>query len=273
MQHLLAQKSIDQIRVTELCKEAEIERPTFYYHFQDKYDLMAWIFFQDAFQTDVLSVEAATDSMNRMKEHFFFYNRGFKDSSQNAMWKYLLEYLVEWYTEIAKQKLQTEDLDAQTLFGIRLYCYGTLGMTREWLLNDNNTSSGAIAEMMFAFMPDQLKTIYFSRQNRILIETKRLRIFTASQEEMQCLIDQQTNADLKAAYQEMLQGCLDHPEHWEWYAVWIIERKDNTHIGDLSFKGLKEDGSVEIGYGILEDYQNSGYATEAVAAAVDWALK
>ncbi|WP_242944402.1 TetR/AcrR family transcriptional regulator [Oribacterium sp. WCC10] len=30
----------------EICKEAEIERPTFYYHFKDKYDLMAWMIFQ-----------------------------------------------------------------------------------------------------------------------------------------------------------------------------------------------------------------------------------
>ena len=41
-------KPIDKIRVTEICKAAEIERPTFYYHFKDKYDLVAWIFFQSA---------------------------------------------------------------------------------------------------------------------------------------------------------------------------------------------------------------------------------
>ena len=57
------------------------------------------------------------------------------------------------------------------------------------------------------------------------------------------------------------------------YAIWMIELKDGTHIGELCFKGLSEDGTAEIGYGIAEDYQGCGYATEAVSALVDWAFK
>ncbi|WP_414049981.1 hypothetical protein [Macrococcus animalis] len=37
---------------------------------------------------------------------------------------------------------------------------------------------------------------------------------------------------------------------------------EQTKVGDLSFKGLKEDGSVEIGYGFNETYWNKGYALE-----------
>ena len=106
-----------------------------------------------------------------------------------------------------------------------------------------------------------------------MIETKRLVIYTASQDEMLRFIEKQTDEVLITAYQEMLQGCLDHPQDWDWYAIWFIELKDGTHVGDLCFKGLNEDGSVEIGYGILEEFQGKGYATEAVEAAVAWALE
>ena len=41
----------------------------------------------------------------------------------------------------------------------------------------------------------------------------------------------------------------------------------------MCFKGQGDDGSVEIGYGIVEEYQGQGYATEAVESAVAWALK
>ncbi len=85
-------------------------------------------------------------------------------------------------------------------------------------------------------------------------------------------IEEQTDDVLKAAYQEMLQSCLDHPDQWKWYCLWMIELKDGTHVGDLSFKGLNADGSVEIGYGIKEEHRGRGYATEAVNAAVTWAL-
>ena len=68
MKKIMAKKSLDKIRVTEICREAEIERPTFYYHFKDKYDLVAWIFFNDAFKTDVISIESAARGLNQMRK-------------------------------------------------------------------------------------------------------------------------------------------------------------------------------------------------------------
>ena len=106
-----------------------------------------------------------------------------------------------------------------------------------------------------------------------MIETKRLKIYAASKEQMEAFIAAQSVDVLKAAYSEMLSGALTHPDKWEWYAIWMIELKDGTHIGELCFKGIDESGSTETGYGIAENYQNCGYATEAVCAVVDWALK
>ena len=106
-----------------------------------------------------------------------------------------------------------------------------------------------------------------------MITTERLAIRMASEDEMRRFIDEQTDDNLRTAYREMLQGCLDHPEQRIWYAIWMIELRDGTHIGDLSFKGFNADGSVEIGYGISEKHQMRGYATEAVRVAVEWALR
>lgn len=106
-----------------------------------------------------------------------------------------------------------------------------------------------------------------------LIETNRLRIFVASEEQMVCFIANQSVEVLKTAYSEMLSGCLTHPDQWVWYAIWMIELKDGTHIGELCFKGISEEGIVEIGYGIADEYQRCGYATEAVYALVNWALR
>ena len=105
------------------------------------------------------------------------------------------------------------------------------------------------------------------------IETKRLALYPASREQMEALIAAERDADLKAAYMEMLDGCLRCPALWDWYAMWRIERRDGTHVGDLCFKGLGADGVVEIGYGVLEAHQGQGYATEAVEAAASWALQ
>ena len=106
-----------------------------------------------------------------------------------------------------------------------------------------------------------------------MIETKNLKIYAASQDEMENFIESQTNDILKTAYTEMLNGCIENPEQWEWYAIWMIELKDGTHIGEMCFKGLDSNGVVEIGYGIMEQYQEHGYATEAVKAISAWAFQ
>lgn len=106
-----------------------------------------------------------------------------------------------------------------------------------------------------------------------MIETKRLRIYPASQTQMEEAAAAEHDPELKAAYAQMLDGCLRHPDGWEWYAMWPIELRDGTRIGDLCFKGLGANGVTEIGYGILEGYRGQGYAAEAVDAAVHWALR
>ena len=106
-----------------------------------------------------------------------------------------------------------------------------------------------------------------------MIRTERLTIYSASREQMEAMIASEQNEELKKAYTEMLEGCLRHPDQWEWFAMWMIELRDGTHIGDLCFKGLDANGMAEIGYGILEEYQGQGYAAEAVGAAVNWALQ
>ena len=106
-----------------------------------------------------------------------------------------------------------------------------------------------------------------------MIETKRLKLYAASETAMEAFIAAQTADVLKAAYTEMLDGCRQHPDQWEWYAIWMIERKDGTHIGEICFKGIDAAGTAEIGYGIASEYEGCGYAAEAVSAITDWALQ
>ncbi len=106
-----------------------------------------------------------------------------------------------------------------------------------------------------------------------MIENERIRIYPANQEQMEKHISSETDAELKKAYGEMLEGCLAHPDRWDWYALWRIETSDGTQIGDLCFKGLEPGRNPEIGYGVLEEHQGKGYATEAVRLARAWAFQ
>jgi len=105
------------------------------------------------------------------------------------------------------------------------------------------------------------------------IETARLRLSMASDDEMRLLAESETDAEMKVAYLEMLDGCLANADRRQWNAVWFIRLTTGEWVGDYSFKGLGQDGMVEIGYGIRPEHWGNGYANEAVSAAARWALK
>lgn len=109
----------------------------------------------------------------------------------------------------------------------------------------------------------------------VRIETQRLYIYPVSNDEMRKIIDDETDPEMKQAYSEMLEGCIKHPNIRVWYAVWLMELKDNPGIivGDLCFKGLNDNGMVEIGYGLRDGFCGFGYMTESVKAVCGWALK
>jgi len=105
----------------------------------------------------------------------------------------------------------------------------------------------------------------------IKIESERLIITTCSFNEMRDLKSRQKDPEMAKAYGEMIDTMKKNPGCEEWGCAWKISLKDGTRVGDLCFKGIPdENGSVEIGYGIDEEYQHNGYATEAVGAMVNW---
>lgn len=106
-----------------------------------------------------------------------------------------------------------------------------------------------------------------------MIKTERLNIYPLSNGAMEEMICNESNEAMKTAYAAMLAGCLKNPQQRIWHAVWVMELNDGSGsiVGDLAFKGLNDNGMVEIGYGIKPEYQGRGLMTEAVSAMVCWA--
>lgn len=106
-----------------------------------------------------------------------------------------------------------------------------------------------------------------------IIKTKRLTLLPMTDEEIKDIILKTTDEELKSAYKEMLEGCEKDVENRIWYAPWkMCLKKEGTYIGDLGFKGPEKKNAVEIGYGILKEYEGNGYTTEAVKALTEWAF-
>jgi ribosomal-protein-alanine N-acetyltransferase len=60
---------------------------------------------------------------------------------------------------------------------------------------------------------------------------------------------------------------------WLYFVVLIDERGSRTLVGSGGYKGPPtEDGTVEVGYGIVSDHQRRGYATLTVRRLLDRAF-
>ncbi len=164
MKELMKKKPINRIRISEICDEAEIDRSTFYYHFKDKYALVAWIFYDSARSVDVVDFKTATQHMNQMKNDILFYKKAFEDTSQNALWQYMLEYFAEENVTAAKSLLKTDTLDPELCFEIRFYCYGAVGTVREWILKDGTETAERIVRMIYKSMPLKLRQLFYGDQ-------------------------------------------------------------------------------------------------------------
>jgi ribosomal-protein-alanine N-acetyltransferase len=78
------------------------------------------------------------------------------------------------------------------------------------------------------------------------------------------------------ALQYTLDRLAEGPEQagwWLYFVVLIDEAGGRTLVGSGGYKGPpSDDGTVEIGYGIVSDHQRRGYATETVRRLLDRAF-
>lgn len=155
-------KSIEKIQVKDICERCGTERTTFYYHFRDKYDLIAWIFMQlyemEEKQAEVINGEEMIERMfKRIWSQRAFFRNAFQDKSQNSLSEYQLDFYIQGEREVLCHYLGVEALDEELEYTIKQYSYGCLGHTVEWILGKNNLSPERMGYYQYKLMPDILK--------------------------------------------------------------------------------------------------------------------
>lgn len=164
IQKMLKVCSLSDIRVGDLCLRCDVDRQVFYYHFRDKYDLVAWIFTQDFVESMKTSGNVPghfqlAKALMLIKEKKTFYKKALEDHSQNSLWKYIQNYDVDFYTDIIQKKQNTEKPSCGLQYAIRYHSYGCLGMTIEWLQDDCKLSPEDFAKLLLEHMPEDMKSV------------------------------------------------------------------------------------------------------------------
>ena len=155
---------LSKVRVADLCARCEVERRVFYYHFKDKYDLVAWMFEQDR--------AAAATTCRPYTQEFYaeahrllwarrgFYRRAFEEDVQNSIERYLLRFSVEANETALRRHLGVKKLSLEHTFQARHFAHGNVGCVIDWLRGELAATPQQLAASMFACMPAMLHDAY-----------------------------------------------------------------------------------------------------------------
>lgn len=133
---------MDKITVVDIVKDSNINRQTFYYHFQDIYDLVEWVLTEENLETLGGKASYLTwqqgywQILNYVKQNKQFILNIYYSSNRDTLTRFLYDttyrLLINVIDEQAKDmKVKEED----KAFIANYYKYGFVGLTLEWIGN------------------------------------------------------------------------------------------------------------------------------------------
>lgn len=135
LKQLMAVHPFAKISVGDICAHCSMSRKSFYYHFQDKYDLMNWIFYTEFIGTihSPAQIESRQLLLN-ICTYFYheqvFYRNALSVSGQNSFQEYFLE-TIEPFVLFLVQDLFSDDDNTQ--FFVSFYTDALLAALIRWL--------------------------------------------------------------------------------------------------------------------------------------------
>jgi len=175
LENMLETKPLNKIRVLDLCKNCGAAPPTFYYHFHDKYDLIAWIYLRDIAgalgdQTPDYSAERLCRSLKLIWQRRSFYQKVFADNSQNSITGYCMEYVVGMVKDVMTATAGSAPTEEQ-LLEAKHHSYGVIGLLKEWVSGETDVPAEVLAEFYYGHTPAFLREAfrkYYFRSDDIL---------------------------------------------------------------------------------------------------------
>lgn len=151
LQRLAKDRPITRISVAEICRASDATRQTFYYHFHDKYDLVAWIYLQDLSDAAGPEGDIGLASLTRMLEAIRskagFYRSALQDSSQNNLMSYIVDYGTDFMLDSLERSRRLEPTDRLRMT-VRYHSHGMVGLTFDWLEGGCQTGTDELAGLM-----------------------------------------------------------------------------------------------------------------------------
>ena len=158
-------KSVDKITIQDITDNCGYSPATFYRHFKDKYDLIAWdhtrgveaIMGQTA-EKELTWKQSLIEGANWLfREKGYLVNLLKHTSGHDSFILYMANINFNALKNKILRAAKKDTLSQQEEIYVRIYCLGTVSLTCEWLLGKYSITPGEIAELYDNSLPAPLK--------------------------------------------------------------------------------------------------------------------
>ncbi len=165
LEQMLHEMSLEKIRVKDLCERCGERRQLFYYHFQDKYALIAWIYDQEySYVADREAVKDYQDLVCKVLERFWarrdFYRRAFADKSQNSIEWHIHQENIRATQDLLRQHAGVKKMTNAQLHDVMFHSFGSVSTVVEWLCGNLVATPAELASWHCAHMPAYLRKVH-----------------------------------------------------------------------------------------------------------------
>ena len=154
LKELGASKILDKITVADITEHCGVNRQTFYYHFDDKYELLNWIYTQDLFipLTRDLTFENWGDKLVQlfqyMKQQKSFFMNTIK-SSNNFFAEYTNKIFAELFKKaIVELNMYSHVNEKEQDIYARFFAYGLTGVVVDWAMKGMKEDADQLTDLL-----------------------------------------------------------------------------------------------------------------------------
>jgi len=165
---LAQDRDIDKITVQDIAKNCGYSIATFYRQFGDKYDLIAWDYARDV--QKLLEQEDGTQkdwrrSLSDAAEYYdgqrqYLANLLTNTSGYDSFIRYMTEIHFNALMDRIRLAFDTSGPDRKTEMLVRLYGFGTVMLTCEWIMGKYPVNRETLTEVYASSLPEPLH-VYF----------------------------------------------------------------------------------------------------------------
>ena len=161
LKKLSHEKQFDKISVSDITLKCNLNRQTFYYHFQDKYECLEWIYHHDCLLSLTnemtannweICIEKTLLIMSKDKE---FYINSISDNPRIFMNAFFNTLTHTFYT-LVRNYDETNKLPLSASFVSEFLTTGIVGMTMKWVLTGMKDDPHLLVEQ-FKVMAKQMR--------------------------------------------------------------------------------------------------------------------